>query len=203
VTPGPSARDIPNGEPAYSVGPRDGIRVFSCPLTKEDVARHGCVDLRPPFVSGLLDETRPATVARFVVAIIVNAINRCTNWSVSHVSKEVRERLSPAIAYRNAPSSVATVGPVIWIMTALDHLVPYAVKRILPHGSPSGISMFLRCSSIFASSTKRPLCRPTATAHERAAAGRTGNANLGGAHGYWLTSVCDSSMPNLHQLENT
>src|SRR5580700_2153945 len=64
--------------------------------------------VRPP-VAHLLLEGRPATVARFVVALVVDAVQRKVGRAFTHIGEEVLEA-APALA--NGDTSTAVAGPV-------------------------------------------------------------------------------------------
>lgn len=58
-------------------------------------------------VVGLFSPCRPSDIARFVVAVIVNAINRMLQrWPLTDVRAEVNERFSPTVAHANPTRAV-------------------------------------------------------------------------------------------------
>lgn len=60
-------------------------------------------------VSCLFSRASPAAVSRFIVAFVVNAIQRLPCWRLSHVLKECRE-VSPAFADLDASSGIPRMG---------------------------------------------------------------------------------------------
>jgi hypothetical protein len=57
-------------------------------------------------VLALFDVGRPAAVARFIVAVGINPVQRCSVWSLAHVGEEGAEIEVPSVAHRNATPSV-------------------------------------------------------------------------------------------------
>ncbi len=58
-------------------------------------------------VARLLAPCRPSAVCRFVIAVVVDAVNRMIRRrSMSHVGQECLERLAPSVAHANAASAV-------------------------------------------------------------------------------------------------
>lgn len=69
-------------------------------------------------VPHLLSGSRPSTVFRFIVGVIVDPIKRCAVWSWSHVAIEGREIIPPFFAHRYSTRSVVTVFLIRWIKAA-------------------------------------------------------------------------------------
>lgn len=84
------------------------------------------------FVVGLDLRIRPATIARFIVAIIVDAINGSSpgrTWT--HISQEIIERVQPPIAYSNAAPTVARIIRVALAVASILDRAPRPVLRRL------------------------------------------------------------------------
>lgn len=83
-------------------------------------------------IRSLLGWSRPATVARFVVAVIVNAVDRAAAWPFAHVRQEVQEVGAPAIADRDSTGTVVAVRSVSTVIAPTIH------------GAPGGVGARLR-----------------------------------------------------------
>ena len=100
-----------HGEIVSRLMPRDALTVNSAQWV-------------PAGISVLLRTGRPAAVAGFVVAVVVDAIKRMyRRWTSSHVRQEVREVL-PAVTYGNAPPAVIPIRRISRIAASLSHLLP-------------------------------------------------------------------------------
>lgn len=72
---------------------------------------------------------RPATVARFVIAVVVDAVERMfRRRRFAHVGVEGFERIKPAVANYNASRSVITVCRGSGIKASLPHILPDDVR---------------------------------------------------------------------------
>lgn len=76
--------------------------------------------------SRLLFGCCPAAIGRFVIAVVVNAIERATLWSGTHIVKERRE-VAPLGADRYSACAVTMVEPVKDIRAARVHGSPTCV----------------------------------------------------------------------------
>lgn len=73
----------------------------------------------------LFRASRPAHVARLVVAVIVHAFQREVRaWSRSHISEEVLETDLPTPADCNPPAAVVAVTAMVRVMATLLHSLP-------------------------------------------------------------------------------
>ena len=77
-----------------------------------------------PPVSGLLKRSGPAAVAGFVVPIDVNAIQRRSCWSRTHVSEECRKVVLPLLMHADASRAVRGVLRVVGIVATRLGVVP-------------------------------------------------------------------------------
>ncbi len=84
----------------------------------------------PPIVA-LLNTSRPAAIARLVVAVIIRvAINRVSSRrDRSHIGEEIGKGVHPAIANGNTPSAVVLPMAMTGIGAALFHASPSIVFR--------------------------------------------------------------------------
>lgn len=78
-----------------------------------------------PSVLLLLLTSCPSTVAWFVVAVVVDSIDRVTfRRSIAHISNKILERIFPAIAHFNSSAAVAMVFRAVCVFTAIVHALP-------------------------------------------------------------------------------
>lgn len=85
----------------------------------------------------LLNSISPFTVAGFVIAIVILAINAMfVAWSNPHVLKEVGKIL-PSLAYANPPAPVVGITDVFWVVATGAHTGPRIVSRGV--GKPVGL----------------------------------------------------------------
>lgn len=75
----------------------------------------------------LLFMCRPSAIARFVIAIVVDSLNRQLTWSTPHVSEERSEAVAPAIADLNSARSIVTKLRAFRVVAALNHRVPHMI----------------------------------------------------------------------------
>lgn len=92
---------------------------------------------RDEFVSAgvvkLLNVARPSAVFFFIATIYINAVNRCSGWSFSHVGKKVLKAINPSLTNGNPPSAVVGVSESLWVGASLNHVVPRTVCRRTVH----------------------------------------------------------------------
>jgi len=96
-----------------------------------------------PRISSLLNTSCPSAIARFVVAIIVDAIERIFGTRmVAHILNKISNRQSPAFTNRNAATSVIFPAFIIRIIAAAFHVLPSTInaRRFSPADSKT---MFL------------------------------------------------------------
>jgi len=79
------------------------------------------------FVIALLHASSPSAVGGGVVPIVVDAVNGCSNWSISHVLQKTLERGHPSIANLNSPAPVISPCIIPRIATAVLHSDPNIV----------------------------------------------------------------------------
>lgn len=78
-------------------------------------------------VTQLFTLSRPATVIRFIVPIVVDAIKAFSFGPFAHISKEVVEGVEPAVAYRNSATAIKAVMPMVGLKTTRLHADPTRV----------------------------------------------------------------------------
>jgi len=79
----------------------------------------------PPCILPLLLSGRPSTIAGFVVATIVDAVNRISrSWAWSHIFKKRREIMQPSVADNNAPATVIRPIGRSSVVTSPFHIFP-------------------------------------------------------------------------------
>ena len=91
-----------------------------------------------PSVSRLLLGSGPSAVAWLVIPAVVNAVNRRSKWSLSHVRQKVFERLAPPIADSYAPASIQFPNQGVLVCAALHHVGPTSISTGPTHCVLSG-----------------------------------------------------------------
>jgi hypothetical protein len=120
----------------------------------------------------------PSTIRGFVVAVVVDAIDRVARRTAAHVGQKVIERKSPSLAYGNAPSAVILIPDVARVLASSLHALPNLVfGRRFTAGRfavfPRGYSRFCagaaNASTAFSAASPKPASlgrnRITAVAH--------------------------------------
>lgn len=77
-----------------------------------------------PFIQSLLFSCRPTTIARLVIPVVINPINRKMARSAAHVSDKVVERVPPPITDLYSSCAIIVVGVAFRIVASLNHAVP-------------------------------------------------------------------------------
>jgi hypothetical protein len=87
-------------------------------------------------VSRLLGGSGPSAIRRFVVAVVVDAIQRVSlGWSASHIGKERFKGIAPTVTDRNAAPAVSFVVIMFRVVTAGLHALPdFVFGGGLSHG---------------------------------------------------------------------
>ena len=145
-------------------------------------------------IPSLIQAARPSAVARFVVSIYINTINRCSDkWARSNVSDECFKRRLPFFADADTATAVILV---IWAMlgtTAHSHVHPTMIFGA--KASAAGIAMLqapLRCDfgEIAATAARAPRFKLVAID------GWTNCAAIAPAIPVWLHECADSTTKN-------
>ena len=90
-------------------------------------------------IVGLFFAGDPSAIVRFVIAVVVDAIERKAGWPFPHISEEVA-KIQPSFANRNAAAPVIGVVPMIWVIAPLDHGFPGLVG--VGRSCIAGMAMF-------------------------------------------------------------
>lgn len=86
-------------------------------------------DLGSSLVDSLCLPCRPTAIARLVVAIVVDSVERVLwRWSEPHVGMEIHERINPLLTDGDASSFVKHMD-----RTTPDHIGPNAIFRRMSH----------------------------------------------------------------------
>lgn len=72
-----------------------------------------------PLVVGLLPWSRPSTIARFVVPVIVDAIERFAGWAFPHVSEKSGEAFHPIRVHFNTAAAIVRKFRVVGISASI------------------------------------------------------------------------------------
>ena len=94
-------------------------------------------------VAGLFGRCRPTAIAGFVVAVVVDAVQRQLVRSFTHVGEEVTKavRSLPSVADFDAASTVVFVKSIFGTTTPIKHSLPRTIRRRTSL-SFAGVSMF-------------------------------------------------------------
>lgn len=69
---------------------------------------------------------RPTAIGRLIISVIVNAINRFTNWAFPHVFQKMFN-FKPSFTDFNSSAPIIFIGIMLWIGAAIYHAVPALV----------------------------------------------------------------------------
>lgn len=87
--------------------------------------------MRYPFrvvsVFSLLSPSRPSAIARFVVAVVVDAIKCPSTGAVPHVGHKIDEGITPSIADGHPTSAIPVVANPVFVVAPLLHVAPRIV----------------------------------------------------------------------------
>lgn len=107
----PSKRLL-NAPSEFSQSLIDHVSVYpgsSSPLHKVEGLSSPCYSSIISFVVCLLDGRRPLAICRFIVAVIVNSVNRViTRWPYPHIAKKCRET-APFLTHSYSPSAIVCI----------------------------------------------------------------------------------------------
>ena len=79
-------------------------------------------------IASLLRSGGPATIAGFVITVVVDAINRSARRLLTHVLKERHKAEPPSIAHGDAASAVEPPVLSVWIRASSDHCRPRGIR---------------------------------------------------------------------------
>lgn len=93
-----------------------------------------CKDSTISFVIRLLDQRCPSTVLRRVGAGYVNPVDlRLRVRGSAHISKEILERVKPALANGNSDGAIARIVIASLVIASLFHSLPARVALMIHH----------------------------------------------------------------------
>jgi len=116
---------------------------------------------RTPTIARLLTLCRPAAIRRFVVAVIVDAVQRVANRRLRpHVGKEGVKTASPAIAHADTTPAVVRIAARRGGVTAGQCSTPGAIFRRLPSMTPVPVAQVCASANMFCVITPARLAVP-------------------------------------------
>lgn len=87
-----------------------------------------------PHIRGLLPFCCPSAIARLIVSVVVDSINRMAlRWLRPHIFKKSFERITPPLAHRYSAPSVAVVALGVLVFAPLNDSVPRLVNWSASH----------------------------------------------------------------------
>lgn len=94
----------------------------------------GCKVLGLSAVGGLFNRGCPTTVLRFVIAVIVDAVNRMPRGGpLPHIGKECLKRFAPTHAHCNSATSPKMKFALSWVMASFFDASPYFIFTGMGH----------------------------------------------------------------------
>ena len=82
-----------------------------------------------PTIPALLFMSSPSAIPRFVVSVIVDAVQGCALWSWPHVVAKCLKRRAPSVAHHNATTTIVAVLRVLFSVAAISHSFPASKFR--------------------------------------------------------------------------
>lgn len=125
--------------PAHPNPSPDSLRVNTsgfCPVGSDHCFAVALNDNITSRVRVLLYVSRPPTVSRLIVAIVVDAVDGMKRaWLRPHVGKKVLKRLKPSLAYANASVEIISLVPFVFsiLRTPIQHAAPCGVFCLPTH----------------------------------------------------------------------
>lgn len=130
ASPATSTDDVADHRLVNSISPRNPSLRNTKRVEASDFLNVGRVKFRRPLVSTLNGRCRPPTIARLVVAIHVDAVDRVfRRGSRAHIRKERHERGVPRLANANPAASVMLPLCGVGVLAAISKIVPTDVLR--------------------------------------------------------------------------
>lgn len=138
-------------------------------------------------IAGLLLLIGPATVARFIVAVVVDPVDgMCRRWFRPEVNNKILETHQPPLADSNATAAVSRIFMVVGVKASLPHSAPrvpfwgfcHAMREVKfkpffnarsACGSLSGVQTGLRCcfsTSAVADTVPESFCSRPSQGHD-------------------------------------
>ena len=79
-------------------------------------------------IVGLFRRCGPPTIARFIIAVGVDAVKRVRGtWPWPHVIIESLEGIAPPLAHGDTPAAIVFVAVTRWVGTPLNHVSPHGI----------------------------------------------------------------------------
>lgn len=98
--------------------------------SEEGLPKRIAASTNRPTIRPLLDLCRPPTVARLVVAVVVDAVDRCSRGALAHVGEEVLEALAPPLAHLDPAATVVPPSSMRAVsMAPREHRHPAPIRR--------------------------------------------------------------------------
>lgn len=69
----------------------------------------------------------PYAITRFVISVIVDALNTQTGWTLAHIGQKILKAISPALANRNTPLSIPLRVTTVGVVAAVLHALPNSI----------------------------------------------------------------------------
>jgi hypothetical protein len=105
-------------------------------------------------VGYLLFSVSPSHVARFVISVVVNAINGESRvGSFAHISEKI-SKVIPAFADLNAARTVVSVCLAAWVVASLPHATPDVVKNRAFIFIFAGVAVLVSGAFVFFTATR-------------------------------------------------
>lgn len=128
---------------------------FMCPVFQAHrltvVGEQSSVDC----IALLLLACAPLAVIRRVSCIVVKSFNRvCWTWLWSHISQEMKKRLSPSLADRNLPASVSMVARCVGVIASCLHHFPGIVLGCFRTGMSASFRSIAKVNRIISTHLK-------------------------------------------------
>jgi len=110
-----------------------------------DLKKHG-----PALVVAIISVCNPAAIARFVVAIVVDAVYLVFSRTFTYIGKKVLKRRLPSVAHLNTSASVVLPAVDLRVAASLLDVQPNTVSAGFRHsmlGSPIRASLIMQAST--------------------------------------------------------
>ena len=109
-------------------------RVFTCPISQRFRFAAPRDQDRIAVIVGLLNRCRPTNIARLVIPVVVDAIDRVfTARPRSHISQEVHEVVAPRRGHLDAAAAIVLPRRIVWITAALFCVMPSSIYGSAAH----------------------------------------------------------------------
>lgn len=108
-------------------------------------------------VAGLFSSSGPTAISRFVIAIVVDAVNRLANGALAHIGKKILE-LIPSFTNTNSSAPIVFVLRNMFVSAPGTHTCPTSVSRSF---SRDTMAVPDRCSVSFYQASTRLGCSTT------------------------------------------